>query len=164
MGGYEDAPDIYMIKAHLHPDAVDPQGRSRKLYIVRDVRDTVVSLAHYTSWRHKKPFAAELQRIVDNTRWQSFYHAWMLATDIFVRYEELREEPGRMVQEVIEALDVPVAFTERTLPRFRGLQKAMPRFFRRGVVGGWRDVLSEAQEAQLWDQFGERMNELGYTR
>lgn len=164
MDTFEDRPDIYMIKAHLHPSVVDPKDRSRKMFIVRDVRDMVVSLAHYTSWRHKKQFPAELQRIVDNTQWLHFCNAWMPAAGATVRYEDLRKAPADAVREVVKALDVPVSIRERPFPQFARLHRQEPRFFRQGVVGGWRAVLSEAQEQQLWDQFGEKMTELGYER
>ena len=164
MGQHENDPHVYMIKAHLHPATIDPQGISRKFFIVRDVRDTVVSLAHYTTWRKRLNFDSELQRIVDNTQWLGFYDAWTLATDVMVRYEDMLQDPRAVVAGVIDALDIPATEQEITWPRFRDLHKQMPRFFRKGQIGRWRDTLSAKQEAQLWAQFGHKMEQLGYER
>ena len=164
MGRCEGEPTIYMIKTHQHPSVVDPYDKSRLLWIVRDVRDTVVSLAHYTSWRQKKDFAAELDRIVHNTQWLHFCNAWGPAAGATIRYEDLRADPRATVLRIVKELDIPVEVNSGQMPPFANLHKREPRFFRRGITGGWRGTLSEEQEAQLWESFGWKMKELGYKR
>ena len=133
-------------------------------FIVRDVRDTVVSLAHYTSWRQKKPFSSELDRIVHNTQWLHFCNAWQPAAGAIVRYEDLSREPQQQVKDVVAKLDVPVTVKVKQLPQFNGLHKSQPLFFRRGKIGDWPRFLSKEQEGILWEQFGWKMEELGYER
>lgn len=164
MWRFENRPGIYMVKTHTHPSKIDPNNISRKMFIVRDVRDTVVSLAHYTSWRKRLDFASELDRIVHNTQWLHFCNAWQPAARIVVKYEELRADPRGMVEKAIDALNIPAAMQNGTAPTFAALHKQFPLFFRQGQVGRWRQFLSKAQEATLWEQFGWKMEELGYER
>ena len=164
MGQHEGDRHIYMIKTHTHARAVDPENKSRKFFIVRDVRDTVVSLVYYKQWRRGVDFDRELARIVENTQWLGFYNAWSGATDTFIRYEDILHDPRKVATDVIEALDIPVKVRPVAWPSFQDLHKAMPRFFRQGQIGRWRDVLSDEQEAILWEQFGHKMEQFGYER
>lgn len=45
---------------------------------------------------------------------------------------------------------------------FTGRPRAMERFFRRGVAGGWRDTLSAAQVSRIEAEHGRMITELGY--
>ncbi|MDI1290919.1 MAG: sulfotransferase domain-containing protein, partial [bacterium] len=46
---------------------------------------------------------------------------------------------------------------------FRGTHPRTEQFFRRGVEGGWRDDLSDAQAARIEDEHAELMARLGYS-
>ena len=168
MSKREDRPRIFLIKTHLHPITVDPNNVSRKLFLVRDCRDAAVSLAHYTSWRKKREFDKELQRVVVQSTWLDFANAWLPVARAMVRYEDLVQDPLTVLRLAIEDLglvgQIPVMNGGVRLPSFGALHKGMPRFFRRGQVGAWGEYLSEAQEAHLWHRFGAMMEQLGYER
>ena len=155
---------IYLIKAHLYQGAVDPDGAMRSLVIVRDVRDAIVSLAHYTTWRKKLDYAQELERIIRESTWTQFVGSWYEQAQTIVRYEELKTEPRAALVRVLKDLDLEIHVNGRRLPRFEELHSRLPKFFRKGQVGGWRAVLNEEQEAKIWARHGELMETLGYER
>jgi hypothetical protein len=45
---------------------------------------------------------------------------------------------------------------------FRGNSSSGNRFFRRGIVGAWREELPTEQVARILDRFGPAMQRLGY--
>ena len=164
MGALDAAQGIYMIKTHQYSGACDPDLTMRRMLIVRDVRDTIVSLAHYTTWRKKLDYAQELERIIRESTWSQFVGSWYEQAQTIVRYEELKTEPRAALVRVLKDLDLEIHVNGRRLPRFEELHSRLPQFFRKGQVGGWRDVLNEEQEAKIWARHGDLMETLGYER
>ena len=155
---------IHLIKTHMHARTVDPGNTMCKILIVRDVRDTLVSLAHYTSWREGAKFESELWRIIRAERWAEFIESWLPVSQAMVRYEDLRREPQATLVALLDSLKIKLPLREGKMPEFAMLHRGLPPFFRKGTVGGWRDVLTPLQEKIIWQSCGERMEQLGYER
>lgn len=157
----DQAQGIYLIKTHQF--AGECIG-GKKMLIVRDVRDAIVSLAHYTSWRKKLDFDKELARIVRQSTWDSFNNSWSQHAQVVIKYEDIKAQPLATLQTVLEALELDLPIANDSMPSFDQLHGLLPRFFRRGVTNGWRDVLTAAQEATIWERNGQYMEMFGYER
>ena len=155
---------IYLIKTHFDSMAVDPNNTMRKILIVRDARAAIVSLAYYTSWRKKRRFQPELRRIIQQARWVESIKSWLPVSQAVVQYERLQSEPQSTLVKVLDSLEIELPLRERKMPEFRMLHNVLPLFFREGIEGGWRNVLTVAQEAAIWKKCGEQMEQLGYER
>jgi hypothetical protein len=164
MGALDGVKGIYMVKTHQYCGACDPDLTMRRMLVVRDVRDTIVSLAHYTTWRKKRNYAQELERIIRESTWTSFVGSWYDRAQAVVRYEEMKAEPKAALVRVLADLDLDIPVNGRQMPEFRHLHGILPDFFRKGQAGGWRSVLNEEQEARIWARHGELMETLGYER
>lgn len=166
MGPYHKAPRYYFIKVHLHHAHVKKIGSDiPAVLIVRDVRDAVVSLAHYTTWRRGRKFAPELARIITNEGWKYFVGGWLEATDVIVRYEDLLTAPQETLLQAFRGLELDIRLGEHAkMPTFQALHSHLPAFFRKGKTGGWRTELTDKQEAQIWEANREMMERLGYER
>lgn len=97
---------------------------------------------------------------------------------LVVRYEDMRADPISGFTEVIrfcgldtdpERIAKAVDFSRfervKSQEEEHGFGEKMPRaesFFRKGVVGSWREGLSEEQAAQLVAQHGDVMRRFGY--
>jgi len=161
---FEAGGKIHLVKTHMEAIEVDPDNAMRKILIVRDVRDTIVSLAHYTSWRRAARFKRELWRIIRAEKWARFIGSWLQVSQAVVRYESLRSEPQATLAALLDSLGIELPLCERKMPEFGELHEVLPDFFRKGLVGEWRDVLTEAQEQLIWKSCGERMEQVGYER
>lgn len=165
------------------------------VYLVRDPRDVVLSLARFLSCPLDQAITimatAGQQRATSHDQqatylvnlwgsWSENVGSW-LTVDPFpvhlVRYEDLRARPHHMMAGILRAFDLPVdqdriaaavaATALETLhqqEQQRGfIEYAGPgRFFGRGAVAGWRQVLTPAQVGRIRDQHGEVMARLGY--
>lgn len=117
--------------------------------------------------------------------WSGFAASWLDQTDIpvhVVRYEDLHHDPLGTIRAALAFVGWPVEDTAigRAI-RFSameemqrqeadvGFREVMPgaepgrRFFRRGVVGGWRDELSTAQRQRIERDHLAMMERLGYV-
>lgn len=155
------AKGIYLIKTHLY---AGEHKDGKKLLVIRDVRDAIVSLAHYTSWRKRRDFDLELARIVEQSTWAAFNNSWNQHAQVVVKYEDIKAGPLQALRNVLEGLGVEIPITDKPLPEFETLHSILPRFFRRGIEGGWREVLTEAQEQTIWERNGQYMEMFGYER
>lgn len=156
---------VWMVKTHQFAMACDPNKTMRKLLIVRDARAATVSLAHYTSWRKRLDYKAELARIIEQSTWGMFNGSWLDYAEVVVRYEDLRADPLGQLKRVVEKMALPVEIQkDAQLPAFGTLQKREPRFFRRGTVKGWQQELTAEQAARIWERYGGLMERLGYER
>lgn len=127
-----------------------------------------------TAGRWKNQFE---QRLGD---WSGHVASWLAAdpSPLLVQYERLSANPMEVLSQVaahcgIDAPDDALAGAVEAT-RFQRLQQeeknhgfdlGQPRgreFFRRGIVGGWRDTLSTAQADRIVADHGPMMARLGY--
>ena len=161
---FEPGETIHLVKTHMDVADVDPGNTMCKILIVRDIRDALVSLAHYTSRRKGGRFKREIWRLIRAEKWAAFVRSWTKVSRAIVRYENLRSEPQATLATLLDSLEIKLPLREREMPGFEMLHEAMPVFFRKGLVGEWRDALTAAQEGIIWNSCGEQMERLGYER
>ena len=159
-------------KTHNHEKEDHPA-----LVVVRDGRDAVVSYAHFQVevMKSHNTVEHELTRLCKLATWSDFYKWWVGGRPVngvycLVRYEQLRQwhaggSAARNLQKALAKLGYDFEIiNDEPLPGFEKYHKEHPQFFRRGIVGGWRDEMSEELEELFWKSNGETMQWLGYER
>ncbi len=162
------------------------------LYMVRDPRDVLVSLADHLALSIDETIEVmgDRQRVVNHKgvlqvvgSWSLNVRSWtrVLRYSRFVlRYEDLLEDPDRWFREILGFYDIKIdehRFADALLStNFRNLQaheartgyrsksKNQAKFFRRGKAGGWRDVLTDEQADRVASDHGDVMKEYGYVQ
>jgi hypothetical protein len=147
---------------------------ARLLSIHRDGRDVVVSDRFFTRDHLRQDFDyAQAVR-----RWRADIEAYLAWSDrvplLAVSYERLREDGPAVVGELLDFLDLPrdPALVERMLERssFRFYAGRDPgtedrkRFYRKGVVGDWRNHLDEGDRRVFKEIAGDLLMDLGYEK
>jgi hypothetical protein len=131
-------------------------GSDKAIYIVRDGRDALVSHAHYRIEIEniEETYERELDALIDNVYiafvpW-CLHVMWYFSRDnvLVVRFEDmlsnLTEEMMRVAQ--FAGFEIP----HKVEVNFEALHTERPEFFRRGIVGAWRDEMSEEQQGRFW--------------
>lgn len=186
----EDYAGTPFVKTHLLPDQLIPDDPSIKsVYIVRDGRDALVSMAH-----HRKDFIESnsdfyinlLEAIVAPKGsffggWSENVRQWTAKADIVIRFEDLIEDPIGQVERLRQIMELPNPRIDR-LPDFEALKRGTPKYgsgrdflneeadmkelaqknFRRGKVGSWESEMPKDLQKLFWEIHGEEMVELGY--
>jgi aryl sulfotransferase len=113
--------------------------------------------------------------------WSGHVASWMDAPGLVrevVRYEDMMSDPETTFTKVAAFLDLPtdasridkaIAFasfeelsSQEVAHGFGEVSAIAERFFRRGVAGGWRDELTQAQAERVVQDHGAVMRRLGY--
>ena len=115
--------------------------------------------------------------------WSLHAESWLGASDMpvhRVRYEDMQAAPVTVLAEIATVAGIPwnaetaaraVAATDFKTLRVQeeryGFRERLSReepFFRRGIAGGWRDVLTPTQADRIARDHGPVMARLGYLR
>lgn len=134
-----------------------PIDESFAIYIIRDVRDVMVSYAHYRQEIEgcEDDFDTILRRLIASDRWGGWSNnvrMWTLRQRVAVVYfKDMLSNPASL-------------FPTATIPSFDELHTRWPKFFRKGKVGGWRDEMSSEIEQLCWERHGDTMKMMGYER
>ena len=93
---------------------------------------------------------------------------------LFVTYEELRTDPGQVFRNILtffridmdDAVLEAVMRTSDTEPSSQptGIEPGKRSTRRKGVIGGWREELSDQQKHYIKQQAGQYLVQLGYER
>lgn len=147
------------------------------LVLVRDGRDALVSYAHYSIDLKGAPaeYSTLLFTRTKTKRWSDFYNWWVggrpgKAPYVLITYEQLLKHQAKgtsakYLQTALSKIGFSFEIINTTpLPSFDKYHKAKPEFFRRGVVGSWKDEMSPEVEEHFWKIHGTTMNWLGYER
>ena len=179
------------VKTHELPGMVKPADENiPAVYIIRDGRDTMVSLAY-----HRKDIIAPGSDFYQNLKeaiiadkgsffggWSENVSQWITRADIVFRYEDLLADPIGTVERIRKIYNLPEPQADK-LPTFEKLKFGIPKygaakdhdvtekeklekskkFFRRGVRGGWKDDMPDELHDLFWSYHGETMEKLGYT-
>lgn len=154
-----------VVKTHLLPYELEPRDREiPAVYIVRDGRDAVVSVArhHCDLIDPQADFRTTLKaaiRAQDGTffgGWSRHVRLWQKRAGVILRFEELIADPIAVVERIRAIYPLPEPQTDRA-PSFYELRTRSfdfgsgsevmddphfrKRFFRRGEVGAWRDEM-----------------------
>lgn len=186
-----------LLKTHnafveLEGHAFSNEAQSEKaVYIVRDPRDVVLSLAHHIDLSPEEcaqslqnPFLLMVPDVDYVPEfwgdWGAHYRSWRdfgLGPQLTLRYEDLLTSPATSFRKLLDfldwrdddaaidaALDAVVFDKLKNAEQERGFIEAPSdrKFFRRGVAGGWRDHPNQDLFRRIEDAFGDEMTALGY--
>jgi len=185
-----DYADYPVVKTHLLPDELVPSARSiPAVYLVRDGRDCVVSLAHYRKQllAPESDFEVNLQEAIEAAEgshfggWSEHVRQWSARASLILRFEDLIVDPIGCVERIRPWLDLPEPRVDR-LPGFGDLKSKDFKYgsgvqhgfdpaarehwrtakFRRGRTGAWRDELPERLHLEFLHLHGTELIRQGY--
>ncbi|NQT18020.1 MAG: glycosyltransferase [Planctomycetes bacterium] len=180
-----------VVKTHLLPDDLVPSRASiPAVYLVRDGRDCVVSLAHYRKQllAGDSDFDSNLLAAIEAAEgsyfggWGEHVRRWTDRASLVIRFEELTADPIGCVERLRPWLDLPEPRVDR-LPGFADLKakdlkygsgvqhgfKATERErwrkgkFRRGKAGSWQDELPARFHRRFLHLHGRELVRMGYV-
>ncbi len=163
------------------------------IYLVRDPREILVSLANFNNLSIDKQLEhfvsdnvlrqAEIETIVN---WGLHYRSWKSfksVPSLFLRYEDIVQEPLKNFSKLISFLanyiniEIDNAVIEKTIEitKFDKLQNFENKhgfhespndvnFFRTGKIDSWKEKLNTNQIKKVEDTFYENMKELKYLK
>jgi len=147
------------------------------LVLMRDGRDAIVSYAHYSIDIKDAPTTYEtlLYSRSKRSEWSDFYNWWVggrpcRAPYVLISYEKLLKHSkqgtvAKYLQKALSKLGFEFEIINADpLPGFEKYHKAKPTFFRRGIIGAWRDEMTPEVEEYFWKANGKTMEWLGYER
>jgi hypothetical protein len=159
--------------------------------MVRDPRDMIVSAAYYLAglaqndwkgvqafWKTEVPEGADFQgalailkRTGHNGRWFSTYLRVSMPHHV-VRYEDLHQRPQEVVGNLLWGMGYgsPVGITEALeKASFERMSEGRQRgeedpahFFRKGIVGDWRNYFTDEESQEFRARFLEIFHAFGY--
>ncbi len=177
-----------VVKTHLLPGQLVPGDQDiPAVYLVRDGRDALVSIAH-----HKKDivepgtdYEANLVEAILAAGgsyfggWSRNVNEWLKRASVVIKFEDLIKNPIECVERIRPFMDLPEPDPSR-LPTFEELrikkfmygcgdkrqnpEEGRKKFFRRGKVGAWKDEMPRKLEKLFWKLHGETARMLGYER
>jgi hypothetical protein len=179
-----------VVKTHVLPHQLEPSDPDIPVvYLVRDGRDSVVSMAHHTKdiIQPGSDYYANLKEVIlarHGTHfggWGKNVMAWLPRAALVLRFEDLITDPIGTVEKMRPLIDLPEPRVDK-LPTFDDLrQKETPYgpggkdkfsekeysnrkklFFRRGKAGAWRDEMPLEYQEMFWFLHGDAMQALGY--
>ena len=164
---------IYFRKTHDMPNSDDYPA----IYLVRDGRDALVSYARYLVYEQSdratdektNPFWHALHQVISTNDyyggWGQNVNAWMRrkAPTAFIRFEDLIGDPLNVIRRSLTELDLKLPDEKSTdFPTFAELKQQMPKFFRKGQIGSWRNEMPDELQSLFWEYHGDVMHQLGY--
>ena len=181
-----------VVKTHVLPHNLPKDLQSMKsVYIIRDGRDALVSIAH-----HRKDIIAPGSNYYKNLTeailarggsffggWSTNVEHWTNKADLLIRYEDLIKDPIGQVERLREIMVLPVPKLEN-LPTFQSLKKGTPQygsgvkklkrteqkverannfFFRRGITGSYKDEMPKIFQMLFWLKNKQQMKANNYN-
>ena len=178
------------VKTHLLPSDLQPTDRKiPAIYLVRDGRDAMVSIAHHRSdiVQPGSDFTENLRDAIIAAEgsffggWSRNVNEWVERADIIIKYEDLIKDPKSVLARVEQVVDMPKANWEK-LPDFKSMKFGKPKyggqttsktinissedfskkFFRKGKAGSWKEEFSPELLELFRQRHGAVMDRLGY--
>lgn len=186
-----DYEQFQVVKTHLLPSQLIPANPNIKsVYLVRDGRDCMVSLAHQRSdiIAPGSDFLENMEAAVHAAGgsffggWGENVSQWLERADLVIRYEDLIKDPIGQAERLRAIMDLPEPNLDR-LPTFEKLKFGKPKygskqhilkeegeqrefsqkFFRKGKAGGWREEMPPHLLELFWRKYGPVMERMGYA-
>ena len=186
---YEDFP---FVKTHVRPFELVPENPDLKaIYLVRDGRDALVSMAHqrkdiYDASTNFRENFIEAMIAADGSYfggWSLNAEEWVNRATVLVRFEELIENPLGQVDRINGIYQLPQKDASN-LPTFDKLKFGNPKYgrgkrvagneeeelnivkksFRKGKAFGWREELDKELQNLFWSYHRNMMDRLGYDK
>lgn len=179
-----------IVKTHLLPEQLQPADPSvPAVYLVRDGRDCVVSMAHYRKSliAADSDFQQDLLEVIEARDgshfggWSQHVHRWQERAALVIRFEDLVQDPIASIERMRPWIDLPQPARDK-VPSFDDLRRHDRVYgsgvehgfdadtrrvfreakFRRGVVGSWRDELPDPLLMRFLELHGDELVKLGY--
>jgi hypothetical protein len=152
-------------------------------HLGRSVNEVIATMADpcQTVSRQRVHLSDQMPQLVST--WTAHARSWLGAPGfriMTIRYEDLAADtPAQLagiagflgldsnhdaIARAVEAADFQNLQRQEAASGFRERPEGMPRFFRRGRAGGWRDSLTPLQAARIEQDHGELMDSLNYVR
>lgn len=190
--GVVDHPEyenFQVVKTHMLPNQLPEKYKnSKSIYLVRDGRDALVSIAH-----HRKDIVAPGSNYYKNLMeavlaragsffggWGGNVEAWIAKADVVIKYEDLIKDPLKEVEKLRSIIDLPPPKSSK-IPTFKDLKNGTPKygsgkkdlkpntkqehsrkFYRRGVAGSYKDELPYTIRFIFWLKNRKQMKKLKY--
>ena len=175
-----------VVKTHLLPHELPQELQAAKVvYIIRDGRDALVSLAH-----HRKDIIEPGTNYYNNLLesiiaeegsyfggWSRNVAEWTARATIVIRYEDLINDPIKETEKLRAIMDLPPPREER-LPSFKDLKFGKPQYgagsgaqydpgiqsknFRKGKSGSWQEEMPLDLHRLFWLLHGAQMEKHHY--
>lgn len=174
-----------IVKTHQLPHELPDQLlKSKIVYLVRDGRDAVVSLAHH----RKDIFDSESNLDLNMLEainadegsyfggWTRHVLSWYKCADLIIRFEDLIADPIKECERLRGILDLPEP--KKIPPSFSDLKSGQPEYgsgkyhsdqnlaskwFRSGKVNSWKMEMTDDLQSRFWHLHGEAMEYVGYS-
>lgn len=186
--------DHRALKTHMLPSEL-PAGMRLEdghvaVYLIRDGRDALVSMAHHRiAW--VAPYSDYEVNLYEATvasgvsffggGWSQHVEKWSEVAQVVIRFEDLIVDPIGQIERLRPFFDLPEP-NRNALPTFESLrtgnaeygskwtgdhselseQEIAERIFRRGKVGSWRDEMPSEVHELFWLLHGDTMDRWGY--
>lgn len=176
-----------VVKTHLLPHELDYKpGETKSVYIIRDGRDSLVSIAH-----HRKDIVVPGSDFYNNLidailskngsffgGWSENVRQWTEMADIIIRFEDLIKDPVKEIEKLRAIIDLPQPDLEK-IPTFKSLKFGKPaygggnkrfdsslaqRHFRKGKVGSHKEEMPPELEELFWRKHKLMMEQWGYLK
>ena len=154
------------VKTHLLPHQLEPADPSIKsIYLVRDGRDAIVSIAHQRTdiVAPGSDFYENLKAAIFAEKdtffggWSHNVATWLDRADLIIRYEDLLLDPIRVIERIRKIVELPEPDPSK-IPSFEKLKdgkaaygarkswgysedesiKLADKAFRKGISGNWK--------------------------
>ena len=179
-----------VVKTHEIPQDVEHLSIEKVIYLVRDGRDALVSIAHHRAniIEPGTEFESNLKEaiIAENGSyfggWSGNIEQWVSKADLIIRYEDLVSNTEKVLAKIEKLLNLPKGDYSK-IPSFENSKKGEYQygswknnnvddenrrnrtalFFRKGKVNGWKEEMSDEMHDFFWSYHGDTMLKLGYN-
>ncbi len=189
-----DYSSYQVVKTHMLPEQLVPVSREiPAVYIIRDGRDCMVSMAHQKAniLAPGSNFNANMREAIIAARgsffwgWSQHVEKWLKRTPVIIRFEELIKYPLENIEKIKQFIALPDG-DHGKLPTFESQKYGDPKyggkrrkfnskkphvsanftqlFFNRGKVGYWQEEMPVDLQQLFWKLHGETMLKVGYTK
>lgn len=180
-----------VIKTHMLPSQLVPQDQAFKaVYLIRDGRDAIVSIAHHRSdiVMPESDFMTNMKAAIYAEKdtffggWSKNVTEWIERADLIIRYEDLITDPAGCAEKVRLLMNLPEGDYSK-IPGFTDMKFGLPHYgsgrdrqmsdeekrslaernFRKGKVGSWREEMPAEIHDLFWSIHGDVMLRMGYN-
>ncbi len=184
----EDYEKYPVVKTHMLPEKLPLHLQEvPSVYIVRDARDSLISIAHRRqNFKRKEAtfFVYLFEAIVAQGGsffggWSENVKQWSQHSSVIIRFEDLIQQPIKEVEKIRSVFDLPSPQIEK-LPTFEFLKNgkgkypeekeetqiekkiAAQQFFRKGKIGSWQNEFPALLYILFINYHGDTLEKMGY--
>lgn len=136
------------------------------IFIVRDIRDIVVSFKHY---KDIPTYELAYDILQQRCNWSEYVENWWRSANVKIKYENLLENPKKILKNIGESIEqsyrVYMGDYEKVLNRqsLVNMRQVLPTITYKGVAGSHKEVLSAELVQRITEDHKEILGELQYV-